>query len=97
MVWGIGVRIRRQRICRYGVVTPFHHGKIPGLLQDMEANFGSWDQSDSVLIPENTLQSLLGVSGPDLSLETSHLAHENGWTAKLTPDGHWLFERKGSR
>jgi len=52
-------------------------------------------QSDSVLIPENTLQSLLGVSGPDLSLETSHLANENGWTAKPTPDGYWLFERKG--
>jgi hypothetical protein len=62
----------------------------------MEANSGSWDQSDSVLIPESILQSLLGVSGPDLCLETSHLANENGWTAKLTPDGHWLFERKGS-
>jgi hypothetical protein len=62
----------------------------------MEANSSSWDQSDSVLIPENTLQSLLGVSGLELSLETSHLANENGWTAKFTPDGHWLFERKGS-
>jgi hypothetical protein len=60
----------------------------------MEAISGSWDQSDPVLIPENTLQSLLGVSGPDLILETAHLANENGWTARLTPDGHWLFERK---
>jgi hypothetical protein len=63
----------------------------------MEANSGSWDQPDSVLVPENTLQALLGVSGPDLSSETSHLAKENGWTAKLAPDGQWLFERKGSR
>jgi len=63
----------------------------------MEANSGSRDQSDSVLIPENILQSLLGVSGPDLTLETSQLANENGWTAKLTPDGHWLFERKDSK
>jgi hypothetical protein len=55
---------------------------------------GEVTQSDSVLIPENTLQSLLGVSGPDFCLETSHLADENGWTAKLTPHGHWLFERK---
>jgi len=62
----------------------------------MEANSGSWDQPDSVLVPENTLQALLGVSGPDLSSETSCLATENGWTAKLTPDGNWLFERKGS-
>ena len=62
----------------------------------MEANSSSWDQSDSVLIPESILQSLLGVSGPDLSLETSRLADENGWTAKLTPDGHWLFERNNS-
>ena len=61
----------------------------------MEAMSGSWDQSDSVLIPENTLQSLLGVSGPDLSSEASQVADENGWTAKLTPNGHWLFERKG--
>jgi hypothetical protein len=53
-------------------------------------------QSDPVLIPESTLQSFLGVSGTDLSLETSRLAHENGWTATRTPDGHWLFERKGS-
>jgi len=35
----------------------------------MEANSGSWDQPDSVLVPENTLQALLGVSGPDLSSE----------------------------
>jgi hypothetical protein len=62
----------------------------------MEANSGSCDQSDCVLISENILQSLLGVSGPDLSLETSHLANENGRTANPTPDGHWLFERKRS-
>jgi len=67
-----------------------------GLLEDMETDSGRWDQSDSVLIPENTLQSLLGVSGPDLRLETSHLANENGWTATRTTDGHWQFERKGS-
>jgi hypothetical protein len=66
-----------------------------GLLGDMEANSGSWDPSDSVLVPEDTLQALLGVSGPDLSSETCHLANENGWTAKLTTDGRWLFERKG--
>jgi len=60
----------------------------------MEAHSNSWDQSDAVLIPENTLQSLLGVSGPVLSMETSRLANENGWTAKLAPGGYWLFERK---
>jgi len=53
-------------------------------------------QSDSVLIPESTLQSFLGANGAELSLEASRLASENGWTAKLTPDGHWLFERTGS-
>jgi hypothetical protein len=54
----------------------------------MEANSSSWDQSDSVLIPENILLSLLGVSGTELSLETSQLAHENGGIAMPTPDGH---------
>jgi hypothetical protein len=54
-------------------------------------------QSDSVLIPESTLQSFLGVSSTDLSLEVSQLANENGWTATRTPDAHWLFERKGPR
>ena len=94
MVWGIGVRIRRQRICRYGVVTPFHHGEIPGLLQDMEANSSSRNQSDSVLIPVGTLQSFLGANSTDISVEAFQLADENGWTAKPAPDGHWLFERK---
>jgi len=51
-------------------------------------------QSDSVLIPESTLQSFLGVSTSDISLEVSHLANENGWTATRTPDADWLFERK---
>ena len=51
-------------------------------------------QSDSVLIPESTLQSFLGASSTDLSLEASQLANENGWTATRTPDSHWLFERK---
>ena len=60
----------------------------------MEANYGSWDEPDSVLIPEDILQSFLGVSGPDLSVETYHVANENGWTASLRPDHHWLFERK---
>jgi hypothetical protein len=59
-----------------------------GLLEDMEANSGNCDQSDSVLVPEDTLQALLGVSGSDLSSETCHLANENGWPAKLTPDDH---------
>jgi hypothetical protein len=54
-------------------------------------------QSESVLIPESTLRSFLGVSSTDLSSEVSYLADENGWIAKLTSDGHWLFERKGSR
>ena len=62
----------------------------------MEANYGSWDEPDSVLIPEDILQSFLGVSGPDLSVETSRIANENGWTVKHTPDGHWQFMRKGS-
>jgi hypothetical protein len=63
----------------------------------MEANSGRWDQSDAALIPENILQSLLGVSGLELSLETSHLANENGWKATRTPDDHRLFEREGSK
>jgi hypothetical protein len=62
----------------------------------MDAISGSGDQFDSVLIPEDTLQSLLGVSGADLGLETAHLANENGWKATRTPDDHWLFEREGS-
>jgi len=52
--------------------------------------------SDSVLIPESTLQSFLETSDTDISLEAYLLALENGWTAKNTPDHHWLFERKGS-
>ena len=65
----------------------------------MEANSSNRDeltQSDSVLIPESTLQSLLGVSGADLGLEAFRLATENGWTVSLTSDNHWLFERKVS-
>jgi len=90
--------VRRQLEANdHGVKTPWRERGYQGSLEDMEANSNSWDQSDSVLIPENTLQSLLGVSGPDLSLETSPVASENGWTAKLTPDGPWLFERKGSK
>ena len=54
-------------------------------------------QSDSVLIPESTLQTFLGVSISDIGLEVAQLAKENGWTAKLTTDGNWLFERKNSR
>ncbi len=53
-------------------------------------------QSDSVLIPESTLQAFLETSTTNLSLEATLLAYENGWTTKLTPDGLWLFERKGS-
>lgn len=53
-------------------------------------------QSDSVLIPENTLQAFLETSNDDLSLEAYLLAEENGWTVKCTPDRHWLFEQKGS-
>jgi hypothetical protein len=53
-------------------------------------------QSDSVLIPESTLEAFLGASSTDLSLEASQLANENGWTATRTPDGHWQFEREGS-
>ncbi len=52
--------------------------------------------SDSVLIPENTLQTFLGASGTDISLEASDLARENGWTVTRTPERHWLFERKPS-
>jgi len=62
----------------------------------MEASSDSPDQSDSVLIPEETLQSLLGVSGTDLSSEASHVADENGWTVTHTSDGQWQFVRKGS-
>ena len=62
----------------------------------MEASSDPSDQSDSVLIPEDTLQSLLGVSGTELSVETSQIADENGWTVLHTPDGHWQFVRKGS-
>ncbi len=53
-------------------------------------------QSDSVLIPESTLQAFLEADSTDLSLEAYLLAEENGWTVRLTPDRHWLFERKGS-
>jgi len=63
----------------------------------MEAHSGSWDQPDSILIPESTLQSFWGIGSTDISLEASQLAHENGWAAKLTLDGHWLFERKSCR
>ena len=52
--------------------------------------------SDSVLVPESTLQSFLEASSADLGLEAYLLANENGWTARFTPDRHWLFERKGS-
>ena len=52
--------------------------------------------SDSVLIPESTLQSFLRASSTDLSLEASQIANENGWIATRTPDRHWLFERKAS-
>jgi hypothetical protein len=78
------------------VKTPWRERSYEGSLEDMDAASSSWDQTDSVLIPENILQSLLGVSGPELILEASHLANENGWTARLTPEGHWLFERKNS-
>jgi hypothetical protein len=61
----------------------------------MDAISGSWDKLDPVLIPENTLRSLFGVSGHDLSFEAIRLAYENGRLAKLTPDGHWLFEQEG--
>jgi len=94
MVWGIDVRIRRLRLYRYGVITPFPHGDIPSLLQDMEVSSSSRDQSDSVLIPVDTLQSFLGTNSTDISVEASQLADENGWTAMPAPDGHWLFERK---
>jgi len=62
----------------------------------MEASSDTSDQSDAVLIPEDTLQSLLGVTGLELRAETSDVANENGWTAMPTPDGHWLFKRKRS-
>ena len=88
------------------VIPAFHMrqwGKDPmagcvcrGSLSGMEAISGSGDQSDSFLIPEDTLQSLLGMSGAELSLETLTVADENGWTAMPTPDGHWLFKRKVS-
>ena len=53
-------------------------------------------QSDSVLITESTLQAFLETNSDDLSLEAYLLAIENGWTATLTPDRHWLFEQKAS-
>jgi hypothetical protein len=52
--------------------------------------------SDSVLIPESTLQAFLEASTDDLSLEAYLLATENGWAARLTPDRHWVFEQKVS-
>jgi hypothetical protein len=82
----------------HGVKTPWCQGDFPGLLQDMEANSGRRDdltQSDSVLIPESTLQAFLGADSTDLSLEATLLANENGWIAKRTADHHWLFKRKG--
>ena len=75
--------------------TPLRERGYRGSLQDMETISSSWDEPDSVLIPDDTLQSLLGVSGPDLSVETSRVANENGWTVKHTPDGQWQFVRKG--
>jgi len=51
-------------------------------------------QFDSVLIPESTLQSFLGVGSTDAGLEVSQLANENGRKAMRTPDHRWLFERK---
>ena len=53
-------------------------------------------QSDSVLIPESTLQAFLEVTETDLSLEATLLAYENGWITKRTTDHHWLYERKVS-
>ena len=75
--------------------TPLRERGYRGPLHDMETISSSWDEPDSVLIPDDTLQSLLGVSGPDLSVETSRVANENGWTVKHTPDGQWQFVRKG--
>ena len=72
--------------------TPYCSRGYRGLLKDMDAISGSWDKPDPVLIPENILQSLLGVSGHDLSFEAIRLAYENRRIAKLTPDGNWLFE-----
>ena len=39
--------------------------------------------SDSVLVPESTLQSFRKASSADLSSEATLLAYENGWTANL--------------
>jgi hypothetical protein len=55
------------------------------------------DESDSILVREDTLKSLLGVSGVDLISETSHVADENGWTVKPASDGYWLFKRENRR
>ena len=52
------------------------------------------DEPDSILVPEEVLKSLLGVSGNDLITETSQVANENGWTVKPTSNGHWVFKRK---
>jgi hypothetical protein len=52
------------------------------------------DESESILVPEDILKSLLGVSGIDLISETSQVADENGWTVKPASDGYWLFKRK---
>jgi hypothetical protein len=62
------------------------------LLQDMEANSGSWEQPDSVLVPENTLQALLGVSGPDLTCKSPKITF-----CKCTNPVNWMFVTTAGR
>jgi len=62
--------------------------RIKALIRDELAH------SDSVLIPENTLQSFLGTSSGELGMAASDLANENGWMVRCNPDRHCLFERK---
>ena len=54
------------------------------------------DESDSILVPEEVLKSLLGVSGVDLMSEAVEVADENGWTVKPASEGYWLFKRKSA-
>ncbi len=53
--------------------------------------------SDSVLIPESTLESFLGHGGANLNELVMRLAEENTWIAKRTEDRNWIFQRKAVR
>lgn len=52
--------------------------------------------SDSVLMPENTLLLLLGISRDELPEVASSLAEKNDWTVMQTKDRCWHFQAKAA-